>query len=461
MITAVPDTTEPEEGETVVHRVDAVVIGGGMSGLSAARELIRAGKQVTVLEKEDRVGGKCCTARVQSELGPLDAELGAGIIGPYTCPRTIKLAKELDAPIEWWTPAMEYADFVSGEISRPDDPTPGGTIRYLKQSFRNRHLADREAGLAGTDRSLSTPFAKWAVDNNIEEMIARFAGPTSSFGYGYPDEVPAAYYLKYLDLRTMLKHRVPAGMWNKYRPEWAPIGEGPRYKRFTYGYGDLAERLGRSLSSVRTGIDVKSVVRDGKVRVTFEQDGSTETIEAETLVLACHLDLPSLGFLDATPIERELLSKVQWVPYSAAVCRVSEPVDGMRAAIVQKGEVAPPENGDPVLAIGAPGEQSGEICGVYTLARPGSPPTAPLEERLAKAAAFGVEVEEVLESRDWRYFPHVGEEAFHDGFHDEMEWLQGENRTYYVGGLLSFETVERVIGYGQRIGRLAAAQTLA
>lgn len=456
-----PDDGEPIQTLPQPERVDSIVIGGGMAGLNAARELMRAGQRVTVLEKEDQIGGKCSTGQVSTELGPLDVELGAGIVGPYTCPRTIALARELDAPLEWWTPTMKYADRSTGEVVRPDDPTPGGTVRYLKQSIRNRHLADREAGLAGTDPSLATPFSKWATDNGIVEMIARFAGPTSSFGYGYPDEVPAAYYLKYLDLKTMLKHRVPAGMWNKYRPSWAPIGEGPRYKRLACGYGDLAERLGRRLGCVLTGVEVRSVVRDGKVSVTYVQDGEKKALEGETLVLACPLDLASLSFLDASESERELLAKVQWIPYSAAICRISDPVDGMRAAILQNGEVVPPENGDPVLAIGAPGKQTGEICGVYTLARPGSPPEAPLEQRLAKAADFGVNVEDVLISRDWRYFPHVGEEAFRDGFHDEMEWLQGENRTWYAGGLLSFETVERVIAYGQRIGRQAAARTLA
>lgn len=43
---------------SVVRRCDVVVIGAGLSGLAAARELRRAGASVVVLEARDRVGGK-------------------------------------------------------------------------------------------------------------------------------------------------------------------------------------------------------------------------------------------------------------------------------------------------------------------------------------------------------------------------------------------------------------------
>jgi protoporphyrinogen oxidase len=48
----------------VVERVDVVVVGAGLAGLSAARRLSTAGRQVVVLEASDGVGGRVRTDRV-------------------------------------------------------------------------------------------------------------------------------------------------------------------------------------------------------------------------------------------------------------------------------------------------------------------------------------------------------------------------------------------------------------
>lgn len=77
--------------------VDVLVIGAGLSGLSAARVLVAAGKRVLVLEARDRVGGRT-QSRTTDGLGlegpPSSFDLGGQWIGP-TQDRVISISKHL------------------------------------------------------------------------------------------------------------------------------------------------------------------------------------------------------------------------------------------------------------------------------------------------------------------------------------------------------------------------------
>jgi monoamine oxidase len=74
-----------------VRQADAVVIGGGLAGLTAARELVKAGRSVVVLEARDRVGGRTLNRDLGS--GKV-TEVGGQFVGP-TQNRIIALADEL------------------------------------------------------------------------------------------------------------------------------------------------------------------------------------------------------------------------------------------------------------------------------------------------------------------------------------------------------------------------------
>ena len=57
----------------------AIVIGGGIAGLAAARELARAGVAVTLLEAKERCGGRIHTLRQNDFPVELGAEFVHGL----------------------------------------------------------------------------------------------------------------------------------------------------------------------------------------------------------------------------------------------------------------------------------------------------------------------------------------------------------------------------------------------
>jgi monoamine oxidase len=76
-----------------MHDCDVVVVGAGLAGLTAARELAGAGLDVRVLEARDRVGRRNLSRRVGDH--PEDiVELGGQWVGP-TQHEVIALAEEL------------------------------------------------------------------------------------------------------------------------------------------------------------------------------------------------------------------------------------------------------------------------------------------------------------------------------------------------------------------------------
>jgi monoamine oxidase len=65
-----------EGADIAVNEQDVIVVGGGLAGLAAARDLHHAGRQVLVLEATDRMGGRAYTGRLDG----VDVELGGAFV---------------------------------------------------------------------------------------------------------------------------------------------------------------------------------------------------------------------------------------------------------------------------------------------------------------------------------------------------------------------------------------------
>ena len=104
----------------VPEQVDVVVVGAGLAGLIAARDLLAAGVSVLVLEARGRVGGRLLNHTLE---GGAVVEVGGQWVGP-TQDRVLALADELGVGL--------FSTYIEGEHFLAMD---GAVKRYGGEDF--------------------------------------------------------------------------------------------------------------------------------------------------------------------------------------------------------------------------------------------------------------------------------------------------------------------------------------
>ena len=241
--------------------------------------------RVTLFDKSARVGGKCHTIEHDGRT----YELGAGI--HTRAYRTVsEIMRDVGAKS---TPVWRsmHVDFDTAKLTwawayiLPRNPLAFGVgaARLAAEMVRHRRIL--EPGFAGIDRELATPFARWATDKKVEAVANALASAHTGFGYGYYEEIAAAYVLKYVSVIRVAREFLDGG------------------------WGGLWRRVA-ARQDVRLHTAIRSIARSDTVTVTTADD----TFEFDYLILASPLD-ESLSFLDATEEETDLFSRIRYYDY--------------------------------------------------------------------------------------------------------------------------------------------------
>lgn len=450
-----------------------LILGAGPGGLSAAYYLRRYGyKQVTVFEKLGRVGGLCRSVTEDNK----SFDLGAAVISPAH--REIrKMARRVGARLERVEGAAAFRLDDSG--TGDDDTTPyhrllhylaGGSslaarwrfyrlcLRYFWKRFRMRSTF-RVPGWAGiaSQPELGVTFIEWLRNNRLEELARLFEIPVTTFGYGDLDEIAAPYVLRYGSPLSFLAFLLSAARFSWLVPSFLLL------QRFQYGFQRFWERVAWDLN-VRLNVTVERIERDdaGGIRVAYRHpiqmlggpaSHGTDHATFDYLILACPLLQSELEkFMVPSEEESRLAAKIRFIPYAVASFEISDVVLRERTAF----HLPLPPRGAPMIIAQAHPEN--ELMAFYARL-PTNNPTDEDEKRLREyieryVAAFGGHIKEDDDwhSYDaWLYFKHVSVEEIRSGYYDDWERLQGESRTFYVGGLFDFDFVEGITRYSRQV----------
>lgn len=438
------------------------IIGAGPAGLSAGMYLQQKGyTNYTILERNDHVGGKCHSPEYNGkryEMGAImgvpsyyavkDVEDFCGFT--HDGPKLKAIYRTLDGVQE-------------NPMDDGGDPAKEEALAAMRKQFRkflllletkykgydvngHRGVAQgRYEGCAATPKrepisgenenlkDLALPFQEFLDKNGIPEVKRLWIAPFTSFGYGYFDEVPAAYVLKYLDFQTN-SNFMRVNLWT-----WKD------------GTQSIWERLNAKLDHpARLNSIIRRVERgDNKVYVTVND----VVEEYDKIIVTAPLQFMP-DYFDADDQEKELFSKIDYERYSILgfVPKQGECPD--ESCFVLRN-MEPDRVGHLMLYYRRWMEDPDQAIVTYTLRNHRDQKQVPYDECkdtvIQELETMKAPVDKIVNEKDWYYFPHIYTEDYQNGWYDKVEAMQGNKNTYYAGEIMSFGNMDETAEYSREL----------
>ncbi len=279
------------------------VIGSGISGLVAARELDRAGVEVTVFEAEERIGGHSHTVNVESETGSWDVDTGFIVLNDRNYPRFEALLAELGvetqpAPMSFSVSDgrgdFEWATRPLGLFAKHSHLFDPRFHRMLADLVRFNREARELVGANGAGGSLRDFCARRGYSEYfVERLIVPQASAVWSAAPEQLSAFPASFLAEFLDNHGALQIFG--------RPRWRSIAGGSRrYVEALVAPFRHRIRVATPVRSIRRGLD----------RVDVATDAGTESFDE--VVVAVHSDQALAMLADPSVTEREVLGAIPY-----------------------------------------------------------------------------------------------------------------------------------------------------
>ncbi|MFA6829823.1 MAG: FAD-dependent oxidoreductase [Bacilli bacterium] len=437
------------------------IVGGGPAGLSAAMYLEKKGyKNYVIYEKDGEVGGKCHSPMhngkryetgaimgVPSYYAVHDIEEFAGVT--HDGPQLNRNYKTLDgktydpfnAKKFWRIPhllKMKKQVKILGELleTKYKGYDINGHRGVSKGEYSGYDCTPERKPVSGVNpnlKDLCLPFSEFCKLNHVELTQDIWIGPFTAFGYGYFDEIPAAYVLKYLDFQTCMNF-VKCNLWT-----------------WKNGTQSIYEALnGKLLNHAILNSNITKVVRkDGKVTVTV--NGAEEVFDK--IIVTAPLQYME-NYFDVTKDEKELFSKIDFERYDVL------------GTLPQEGKYPPisfyifdnmdkKQLGHLMVYYCRWRGETDQVITTYALRKHKDTAEIPYEDCkktvLDDLKICGADADKVVFEKSWYYFPHVFSKDYADGWYEKVEGMQGTKNTYYAGEIMSFGDMDETCEYSREL----------
>ena len=449
------------------------IIGGGPAGLSAGMYLEQKGyENYTILERQDRVGGKCWSPTYNGrryEMGAImgvpsyyavhDVEEFCGIthdgpklnrnyknsqgqvIEPFEpkknllkIPRLLKMKKQ----VKLFGELLE-SKYKGYDVNGHRGVAEGRYEGFSQQSAKREPVSGENPNL----KDLALPFKEFCRINNVDLVQDIWIGPYTSFGYGYFDEIPAAYVLKYLDFQTTMNF-VKVNLWtwkNGTQYIWEQLNEHLKHPA----------RLNSTIEKVER--------RGGKVYVTV--NGQVE--EYDKIIVTAPLYIPNkradgqvgmVDYFDTRDDERALFSKIDYERYDVQAV-LTKPEDHPEISYYVFDNMVPQRLGHLMVYYRRWKDLIDQVITTYALRKHRDSEEIPYEKCRQMVQddlkTMHNPAREVINEWSVYYFPHVFSEDYASGWYDKVEAMQGKYDTFYAGEIMSFGDMDETAEYSREL----------
>ena len=449
------------------------IVGGGPAGLSAGMYLEQKGyTNYAILEKSDRVGGKCWSPHYNGkryEMGAImgvpsyyavhDVEEFCGIT--HDGPKLNRNYKDANGKViepfartlgniikNPWLLKMKkqltkFGELLETKYKGYDVNGHRGVAEGRYDGFAVTPGREKVEGVNPNLKDLALPFKEFCEKNGCELVQKIWIGPFTSFGYGYFDEIPAAYVLKYLDFQTCMNF-VKVNLWT-----WE---QGTQY---------IWEQLNdHIMHPARLNSTIEKVERkDGKVFVTV--NGEVEEYDKIIVTAPLYVADGNMGnnngmvdYFDARDDEKELFSKIDYERYTVQAFTTT-PENHPEISYYVFDNMVPEKLGHLMVYYRRWKETVDQVITTYALRTHKNMKEIPYEECnkmvLDDLKTMGNPAEEVINKWSVYYFPHVSCEDYAAGWYDKVEAMQGKYDTYYAGEVMSFGDMDETAEYSREL----------
>lgn len=297
----------------VPESIDVAVVGAGLAGLTAARDLLQAGKSVVVFEARDRVGGKVYN---QPLVNGGVTEVGAEFVGP-TQDKVLDMISDLG--LETFATYDQGLSIVWRNDTRhifSPDPLLGGAPPVDESALIQIAVAQAQLDTWAAELNTSAPWSHpeaelWdhqSFDSFLEAYAthsdARFVLTTAckAIFSVEPPELSLLYVLAYV---AAAGNETTTGSLSRL----IAVKDGAQELRVVGGTGLIPERLAEAVGLEHITLNAP-VVKISKCNAGYEVVSKAGTVLAKNVVLALSPPLlRKITFDPPLPSDRQALNE--------------------------------------------------------------------------------------------------------------------------------------------------------